>query len=47
MSLKSSAVRFNFKSDLAFYTVPTNQNRRYQKIVYRDSILKPVVKELM
>lgn len=39
-----AAIRWNFKSDITFYDVPGNSNRKMTHRVYIDSILEPVVK---
>ncbi|KAF1936403.1 hypothetical protein EJ02DRAFT_480679 [Clathrospora elynae] len=39
------AVGYNFKSNLMFYSNPTNQNGKLSLHVYRDQILEPVVKK--
>ena len=39
-----AAVGYNFKSDLVFYDVPGNGNGKMSLQVYRDKILKPIVK---
>jgi len=38
-------VGYNFKSELVFYTVPTNDNGKMSGQAYVDSILEPVVKK--
>ncbi|KAL8331077.1 hypothetical protein RB593_001839 [Gaeumannomyces tritici] len=38
-----AAVGYNFKSDLIWYDVPTNDNGKMTLKVYRDKILEPVV----
>jgi len=38
-----AAVGYNFKSDLHFYTIPTNKNGKMSSQVYRDQILEPVI----
>ena len=38
------AAGYNFKSQLKFYTVPTNSNGKMSQQVYRDAILEPIVK---
>jgi hypothetical protein len=38
------ACGYNFKSDLTFYTIPTNTNGKITMKVYRDEILEGVVK---
>jgi hypothetical protein len=39
-----AAVGYNFKSELTFYDVPSNNNGKMTQRVYNDQILKPVVK---
>ncbi|EDU42948.1 HMG box protein [Pyrenophora tritici-repentis] len=39
------AVGYNFKSNLTFYSNPTNRNGKLSLHVYRDQILEPVVKK--
>lgn len=37
-------MRWNFKSELVYYEVPGNKNRKMSQGVYIDSILEPVFK---
>lgn len=39
-----AAVGYNFKSELIFYEVPGNSNRKMNQRVYINSILEPIVK---
>ena len=38
-----AAVGYEFKSDLVWYDVPSNSNRKMTMKIYRDQILEPVV----
>ena len=40
-----AAIGWNFKSELVFYNIPTNQNGKMTGRVYIDSILEPMVKK--
>ena len=35
---------YNFKSDIQFYDVPNNSNGKMSLKIYRDQILKPIIK---